>query len=559
MLSETAALIPAYDPDHQIVQIVAELLQRGFRAVVVVNDGSAAGCSSLFSELKNREQVHLLQHAINLGKGAALKTGFNYIYCELPHIKGIVTLDADGQHLPGDAARLAGELLLAPECLLLGARSFSAGIPLRSRVGNVLTKWAFKALVGTKLTDTQTGLRGVPRDFVPSLLKISSNGYEFELDMLLACKYSQRPVREIPISTIYLEDNSSSHFNPLLDSMKIYVVLFRFMFTSLITAAIDYTIFYSLYRLGFSILAGQVAARLGAMLFNYGAVKKIVFLSQRKHSETLPRYLLLVALSGSVSYFLITSVTSMIDVPVIAAKAGAEGLIFLVNFAIQRDFIFSKKPRELSTNWNDYYVRPYKTASITRKITENLLVDLIRKYSPAGNGRLSVAELGGANSCFFNAIMERVAPAEYHVYDNNVVGLDKLKKRSAADGRLVVHEQDVLTLAAKEQHDLVFSVGLIEHFDRVATGVAINAHFTLLKPGGIAIISFPTPTLLYRCSRWVAESTNLWIFHDERPLPRDEVAAAVELDGDIVFEKLNWPILLTQRIMVVRKQAALVC
>jgi len=553
MLRETAALIPAYNPERNLVQIVTGLLQQGFRDIVVVNDGSDPACSALFGALKQIEGVRLLQHAVNLGKGAALKTGLNHIYCELPHIKGVVTLDADGQHLPADAARLAAELLLSPETLLLGARSFSAGIPLRSRVGNLLTKRAFQALVGTKLTDTQTGLRGIPRDFVPILLKIPTNGYEFELDMLLACKYTQRLIKEIPISTIYLEGNSSSHFNPLLDSMKIYVVLFRFLFTSLITAAIDYTVFYTLYRSGSSLLLSQGAARACAMLFNYTAVKKIVFLSRRRHRETLPRYILLVLLSGTVSYFLITSLTSVVDVPVIAAKACAEGLIFLVNFAIQRDFIFSKKPQGSGTNWNDYYANPYKTASVTRKVTEHYLVGLIQKYSPVPIKGLTIAELGGANSCFFNTIMKRVDPKQYHVYDNNLVGLDKMEKRVRAHDRLFLHAQDVLTLPEINSYDLVFSVGLIEHFNEHDTKSAILAHFKLLKPGGVAIISFPTPTLLYRGSRWVAEVTNSWIFHDERPLERSEVVTTLEKAGTIAFERLNWVIFFTQRMMVVRK------
>jgi putative flippase GtrA len=548
-----AALIPAYNPGEEMIWLVAELSQRGFREIVVVNDGSDEPCHAFFTKLKSMPGVHLLQHAVNLGKGAALKTGFNYIYCELPQVQGIVTLDADGQHLPGDAALVAAALLAAPEMLLLGARSFVGTIPWKSRVGNVLTRLAFRALVGRRLTDTQTGLRGVPRDFVPSLLKISSNGYEFELDMLLACKYTQRQIREVPVATVYLGNNTGSHFNPLLDSMKIYLVLFRFMFTSLITAAIDYSIFYALYRQGFSLLASQGGARLGAMCFNYAAVKKVVFLSERKHRETLPRYVALVALSGTVSYFMITSLTSLVEVPVIAAKACSEGLIFLVNFAIQRDFIFSGKSRESSTDWNKYYVKPYRTASLTRRVTENFLVELMQSYAAPDHGKLSIAELGGANSCFFDAIMKRIAPGQYHVYDNNAVGLDKFKKRVGVNGRLSLHEEDVLALPGGERHDLVFSVGLIEHFGKDDTGRAIRAHFELLIPGGIAIISFPTPTLLYRCSRWVAEATGTWIFHDERALPRDEVAGAMQCDGEILCEKLNWKILLTQRIIVARK------
>ncbi|HEY5974409.1 MAG TPA: GtrA family protein, partial [Geobacteraceae bacterium] len=432
---------------------------------------------------------------------------------------------------------------------------FTGDVPLRSRFGNGLTRVLFRALVGQGLTDTQTGLRGIPREFITTLLRLDSSGYEFELDMLLACKHAKRQILETPIRTVYSEGNRSSHFNPLLDSMRIYFVLFRFLFASLITAAIDYTVFFAVYRAGFPLVASQAAARLVAMLFNYGAVKKMVFLSQRKHAEAFPRYALLVILSGTASYFLITVLTYLFDLPVIIAKATAEGLIFLANFAIQRDFIFTKKNKEdAATDWDRYYKQPFKAARLSRSVTEQLLIRLIDRYGASGKGELRIAELGGGNSCFYNGIVRAFEPCEYHVVDNNAIGLKKLKEREGGDGRLILHSQDVLNLNVSLQCDLVFSVGLIEHFSPDDTRKAIEAHFALLRPGGVAIISFPTPTFLYRGARWVAEFTRSWIFHDERPLCREEVAASLAGCGEVMFEKLNWPILLTQRVMVVRKR-----
>jgi len=547
------ALIPAYNPDEKLLTLVGDLLQKEFEFIVVVNDGSMDECYSIFIKLKDIDKVHVIQHAVNLGKGLALKTGMNYIYTEVPDALGIVTIDADGQHLPSDAEHVAQELLKTPESLILGVRLFTDDVPLRSRIGNKLTKVIYKSLVGTKLTDTQTGLRGIPRSFMPNLVKLSSSGYEFELDMLLACKYTSRLIREVPIETIYSEGNKSSHFNPLLDSMKIYFVLFRFLLASIITSVIDYSVFYSMYSSGISIIASQSAARLVAMLFNYTAVKKIVFLSHRKNAEALPRYVMLVVLSGTVSYLMITVLTSLIDVPVIAAKACAEGLIFLANFAIQRDFIFTKKPGYYSTDWNKYYEKPYKTASISRKLTESILIGLFKRHTQP-NEPLRIAELGGANSCFLDSINRNIRPKEYHVFDNNLLGMEQLKSRNGINNVLYLHLQDVLTLSTDYDYDLVFSVGLIEHFSRENTRLAVQSHFKLLKPGGVAIISFPTPTLLYKCARWVAELTNTWIFHDERPLSRDEVIAAINDQGNIVFEKIIWPILFTQRIMVIQKR-----
>jgi cyclopropane fatty-acyl-phospholipid synthase-like methyltransferase len=101
--------------------------------------------------------------------------------------------------------------------------------------------------------------------------------------------------------------------------------------------------------------------------------------------------------------------------------------------------------------------------------------------------------------------------------------------------------------------DLVFSVGLIEHFDEEGTRRAVDAHFALLKPGGIAVISFPTPTPLYRLARAAAELAGAWIFHDERPLRLAEVAAAAGPHAEMLSHRILWPIVFTQCLGVWRK------
>jgi len=161
--------------------------------------------------------------------------------------------------------------------------------------------------------------------------------------MLLACKYTARQVIEREINTVYMEGNKSSHFNPLLDSMRVYFVLFRFTFTSLMSAIIDYAIFIIVYNADGGLVISQIAARLLSMLFNYAAVKRIVFYSDQQHSHAFPKYLMLVLVSGSLSLILIDLMTEYAGVNVITAKIIAESLVFLANFAIQRDFIFTKK------------------------------------------------------------------------------------------------------------------------------------------------------------------------------------------------------------------------
>jgi len=341
-MDDITMLIPAYNPTERLIGVVRGLAESGFASIVVVNDGSDASCDPLFDEVATIGQVTLLEHAVNLGKGAALKTGLNHAFCCFRDHIGVVTVDADGQHLVEDARKVALSLRKNPDALVVGARSFDREVPFRSRFGNRITRHLFRFLIGQKLTDTQSGLRGIPMGFIPSLLKIPSSGYDFELDMLLACKYTGRRIVEESIRTVYLEGNISSHFNPLIDSMKIYFVLLRFTLASLLSAVLDSALFRVVFGFSASILISQASARTVSMLFNYTAVKRAVFFSERKDVNTFPKYLTLVIVSGTVSYFLIRFLTTFSSMSVLAAKISAESLVFLANFAIQRDFIFAK-------------------------------------------------------------------------------------------------------------------------------------------------------------------------------------------------------------------------
>jgi glycosyltransferase involved in cell wall biosynthesis len=337
------AVIPAYNPPEEFVSLVGQLAASDFERIIVVNDGSDRDRDPLFQAIERVEKVTLLRHAVNLGQGAALKTGLNHAYCHFVDLMGVVTIDADGQHLLVDVLRVADALKRNPETLVLGARAFDTNVPFRSRIGNRITRFLFRLLVGQKLSDTQSGLRGIPRPCIPRLLKIGSNGFEFNLDVLLTWKYWGLRIIEQPIQTVYIKGNESSHFNPIVDSMRIYFVLFRFTIASLSAALIDYTVFILTYALCANLLAAQALARMVAMIFNYFVVKKLVFCSGEEVVKTFPKYAVLALFSGSVSYLLIRGLTSFSPLPVLAAKAIVESLIFFANFAIQREFIFVKQ------------------------------------------------------------------------------------------------------------------------------------------------------------------------------------------------------------------------
>jgi len=213
----------------------------------------------------------------------------------------------------------------------------------------------------------------------------------------------------------------------------------------------------------------------------------------------------------------------------------------------------SAEQGSVPTDWDIYYQSVPFTARFTRKYTESVLLSVMRRFM-RDHEPPAVIEIGGANSCFIDGILSAIQPRAYHVIDSNQYGLSLLLDRIGTRSNVFLHEGDVLQLpTAGLRAEIVFSIGLIEHFDVAQTRKAIEAHFDMLYRGGYAIISFPTPTWLYVHARSIAERLGKWRFTDERPLTTDEVRDAVKGLGEVVFEKTLWPLVFTQHLMVVRK------
>jgi len=337
-------LIPAYKPSVALIDVVQGVQQIDTNAtigeVVVIDDGSGPEYQSIFSAVQLMDGVVVIRHAVNLGKGAALKTGFNFALVNMPAAPGIVTADADGQHSPSDIIAVAEALRAAPDTLVLGCRQFDGTVPLRSRLGNSLTRRVLRVFTGMKVADTQTGLRGWPRNICAQSLQIPLNGYDFELECLVG---GGRSVTQVPIATIYIDQNRSSHFNPLLDSMKIYFIFVRYCGSAMVAALVDSAVFYGIYASSGSVGWSQFFGRCSAVAFAFVITRTFVFQSNVRFTVALAKYLTLVMVMGFVSYGLLQVIHARLGIPIFVSKMLAEGLLFLGNFAIQREFIFVRK------------------------------------------------------------------------------------------------------------------------------------------------------------------------------------------------------------------------
>lgn len=336
-----AVLIPAWQPEPQLIELVTSLIAEGVSTVIVVDDGSDPRCRSIFDALETIPSVHLLQHAVNLGKGRSLKDGLNFVLTRLPEMKGVVTADADGQHTVQDILQVAKALQESGR-FVLGVRSFEENVPLRSRFGNTLTRHVFRFLSGCSISDTQSGLRGFPRQGIAELLTLAGERYEYEMNVLAhLCRCGSPPV-EIPIATVYIEQNRSSHFDPIRDSMRIYFVLLRFYTSSLVAAGIDFVVFSMAFAATKNVLLSFIVGRLSSLV-NFLMNREFVFHSNASISGALWRYYALVVVMGMLSFGSIRVLASGLHWNVYVAKIIVETLLSLVSFSVQRTFVFRRQ------------------------------------------------------------------------------------------------------------------------------------------------------------------------------------------------------------------------
>ncbi|CAI9390444.1 bifunctional glycosyltransferase family 2/GtrA family protein [Microbacterium sp. T2.11-28] len=350
-------LIPAFEPDGRLVELVRVLRDGPERApVLIVDDGSGAFYRDVFAAAETAGAV-VVAHPRNRGKGAALRTGFAEIARRWPAAP-VVTADADGQHTPEDIRRVAVALRRASGAtptIVLGARSFTGAgggaVPMRSRVGNVITRGLFRLATGQRLTDTQTGLRGYPPPVLPWLQRLRGDRFEYEFAMLLRARETGIALAEVPIATVYLEGNASSHFRPLSDSVRVSAPLLRFTASALLAFAVDTLALLLLHTLTGWLLFSVVAARVISASLNFAVNRSLVFGAAR----TVPlrtaaaRYFSLAGLLLTASYGLLTALSDL-GLPLPAAKLVTDATLFVVSFAVQRAVVFApaRSPAERS-------------------------------------------------------------------------------------------------------------------------------------------------------------------------------------------------------------------
>lgn len=340
-------IIPAYKPDGRLTTLVYELIKLQLTKIVVVDDGSGIDFVSLFKEIELAGccVIHL---EYNSGKGAAIKAGIRHANEQFNDFTGYVTCDADGQHLAIDILKVSKALGKNPHSLVLGSRDLSLeNVPLKSRLGNKFSSIYFKLVTGVTCTDTQTGLRGIPYSFAEIALGIPEDHYDFEMAFLIRVVQDRGSFVSVPVSTVYEDNNSSTHFKPIIDSFKIYKEPIKFTLASITSAVVDLGIFTLLIwilnkPIFILVVIASISARVISGVYNFVINRIWSFQNFEAIKPQFKKYFILYIgiLLLSISF---VTILSFLPIHLTIIKILVDGLLFICSFIIQKKWVFVHK------------------------------------------------------------------------------------------------------------------------------------------------------------------------------------------------------------------------
>ena len=342
-------LIPSYEPTGRLADVVSGLRRLDPAVhVLVVDDGSGPAYTGPFDAVRaaGAEVVHLPR---NRGKGAALKAGLRRLLVTHPG-EDVVTADSDGQHTPADILRVA-RATAGQASLILGCRGFSGAVPAASRFGNAVARWSFRMAAGFAISDTQTGLRGIPAGLIGWASGIPGTRFEYEQNVLLRCPGAGVAVREVPIETLYFDHNAGTHFRPVADSVRVLLPVLLFACSSLAAFAVDTAVFVVLYGLTASIPWSIAGARVLSAGVNFVLNGTVVFRQGGRLGRAVAGYVVL-ALGLLAASIAGTTVLAGLGLPAPAAKLITEAPLFVASYHAQRRLIFAGRERSVPAEAN---------------------------------------------------------------------------------------------------------------------------------------------------------------------------------------------------------------
>lgn len=334
------ALIPAYCPEDRMIPLLKELYELNF-SIVVVDDGSGEAYDEIFDKASAYADVRRYEN--NRGKGEALKYGLNSIKEGFQPPYTVVTADADGQHRVEDIVKVCETALQHPDSLVLGRRELDKSTPIKSRIGNGISRVLYHLTTGRKIYETQTGLRAFSNKLLPRFLKLPGHRYEYEIDMILNA--SDLDIIETEIQTVYFDNNAASHFRPFADTVSLDKEFIRYKIPSLIAGAAGYLLFVVSALILHTWLIPAVAARVCTQLLKAILNKVIPFSEKPPFGRFLLTSVILLLCDTALMWAL-----TAIGVNIFLAKLISCILMVIISVLLRRLFVFFRFPTARKTN-----------------------------------------------------------------------------------------------------------------------------------------------------------------------------------------------------------------
>lgn len=347
-----AAVIPVFNPESGLGALTASLLER-YSTVVVVDDGSRENVED-FDKLPGG--VSIVRHEANRGKGRAIKTAIAWLKENRPDVEVAVFADGDGQHSPEDIASVADRSIETGSAVLGVRDFFKAGIPFRSRLGNIVTAFLVRMMYRIPIYDTQTGLRAIPSRLFDMMLDTEGERFEYEMRLFGKLAAANESLEQVPIRTIYIESNRASHFRPIRDTVRIYRGLFggrfaKFTGASIASFIFENALFASLIAVlesldlsrNCNIFWALLFARVTSASLNYHLNRRLVFNSKTAKRVSVWRYALLAVCIMSFSYLGTASLSLVLDahgLAITTLKILVDVILFLLSYRLQKIWVF---------------------------------------------------------------------------------------------------------------------------------------------------------------------------------------------------------------------------
>jgi glycosyltransferase involved in cell wall biosynthesis len=208
------AVIPALNAERTIGDVVRKAREQ-IQDVIVIDDG----CTDRTADVARAEGATVLRHEVNRGKGASLKSGF--AYAREHGYDAVITLDADGQHLPSEIPKIINAWKESGADLVIGGRAhlFDHMLP-RRRMANRFSAWAIAKAAGTRVSDSQSGFRLYSGRLIREI-KLRSDGFDMESEVIIRAGVRKMRIVVTPVDLGFIDGLSTSHYRPLGDTLRI--------------------------------------------------------------------------------------------------------------------------------------------------------------------------------------------------------------------------------------------------------------------------------------------------------------------------------------------------